>query len=116
MLAAAVGVTSGRALRRIHSQGHFPKIPLDTASYKKYYVNYEIGLVPPLVCILFKTRALNPAPSSPFAIASRLISLELLPGASEKSEGRFDAGCRALHLTTEASRATADALEARGLW
>ena len=28
----------------IHSQGHSLKIPLDTASYKLYYVNYEIGL------------------------------------------------------------------------
>ena len=36
----------------MHSFPHFRKIPLDTTSYKLYYVNYEIGLtLGPVDCL-----------------------------------------------------------------
>jgi len=49
-------VRAGEYAEYIHSQGHSLKIPLDTASYKLYYVNYKIGLNLGPVCFLCKSR------------------------------------------------------------
>ena len=45
----------GRSEYIFHSLGHSLKILLDIASYKLYYVNYEIGLLSRSVRNLFKT-------------------------------------------------------------
>lgn len=71
----------------MHSFPHFRKIPLDTTSYKLYYVNYEIRLtLGPVDCLCNSAGSLKDFVNNAFPIGwwSVLLGVGLLDFVLEK--------------------------------